>query len=275
MAFHGLEVCSKAQVCPPDDRRGAGRKEIYMIAIENLDEIAIVRLNNGVTNAIGPALVKDLSDALDTMKGEAKGMVLAGGEKFFSIGFNLPELRKLDRPGMGDFFYEFNQDVFRIFTLPFPTACAMTGHAIAGGTILSLGCDYRFLADGKKLMGLNEIKLGVPVPYLCDLILRQVAGDRAATEIVYSGEFIEPDQALEIKLVDEICPLKEVEACAVEKVSELAKLPRQAFEAIKENRVEAVRRSYEKNYRVKNDIFLDCWFSEPVQRLLAKAAEKF
>ena len=32
-------------------------------------------------------------------------------------------------------------------------------------------------------MGLNEI--GLPVPFLADLVLRQAVGDRAATEIEY------------------------------------------------------------------------------------------
>ncbi len=246
-----------------------------MIKIEDRENVAILRLENEVTNAISPALVEGLSAAVNQIKDEFRGMILAGGGKFFSIGFDLPELRKLDRPGMTDFFYSFNQVVFEIYTLPIPTACAITGHAIAGGTIFSLSCDYRFLASGRKLMGLNEVKLGVPVPYLCDLMLRQIAGDRAATEMVYSGEFIEPDKALEIGLIDEILPHGKVENRALEKISELATLPQQAFAAIKSNRVEAIRLAYEKNNKVKNEIFLDCWFSQPVQELLTKAAEKF
>jgi len=156
-----------------------------------------------------------------------------------------------------------------------PTACAITGHAIAGGTILASSCDYRFLASGRKLMGLNEIKIGVPVPYLSDLMLRQIVGDRAATEMVYLGEFIEPDKALSIGLADEVLSYDKVENQALEKITEIASLPRQAFAAIKANRIEAIRLTYEKNYKVKNEIFLDCWFSSPAQKLLSKAAEKF
>jgi Delta3-Delta2-enoyl-CoA isomerase len=245
------------------------------VKIEEHEDVAFLRLDNKVSNAISTTMIENLSDAVNRIKGKFRGLVLAGGEKFFSIGFNLPELLKLDRSGMTDFFYSFNKVVLDIFTLTMPTACAITGHAIAGGTILASSCDYRFLATGRKLMGLNEIKLGLPVPYLSDLMLRQIAGDRAATEMVYLGEFIEPDKARAIGLADEVLSQDKVENQALEKISEIAALPGQAFAAIKANRVESIRLAYEKNYKAKNETFLDCWFSPSVQELLRKAAEKF
>jgi len=245
------------------------------VKIEEHEDVALLRLDNKVSNAISTTMIENLSDAVNRIKAEFRGLVLAGGEKFFSIGFNLPELLKLDRPGMSEFFYRFNKVVLDIFTLPIPTACAITGHAIAGGTILASSCDYRFIASGRKLMGLNEIKIGVPVPYLSDLMLRQIVGDRAATEMVYRGEFVDPIEAGKIGLIDEVLSCDKVESRALKKVAQIAALPQKAFAAIKANRIEAIRLTYEKNYEVKNGIFLDCWFSPPTQELLTKAAEKF
>jgi len=245
------------------------------VKIEENGNVAVLRLDNKVTNAISTEMVENLSTTVNGIKGEYRGMILAGGTRFFSMGFDLPELLKLDRSGMTDFFHSFNQVVLDIFTLPIPTVCAITGHAIAGGTILASSCDYRFLASGRKLLGLNEIKLGVPVPYLTDMMLRQIVGDRATTQMIYLGEFIEPDKARSIGLADEVLSQDKVENRALKKIAQLAALPQKAFAAIKANRVEAIRLAYEKNYKVKNEIFLDCWFSQPVQELLSKAAEKF
>ena len=64
---------------------------------EYRDKIAILRLNNGVTNPISPNLVDELSASLDAIKSQAHGMILCGGKKFFSIGLDLPELLKLER----------------------------------------------------------------------------------------------------------------------------------------------------------------------------------
>ena len=245
------------------------------VIIENRGKVAIMRLNNKVTNALSPDFVNDLSAALNTIKSESQGMILAGGDKFFCIGFDLPELLKLDRTGMTHFFYQFNQVAFDIFTLPLPTACAITGHAIAGGNILALACDYRFMAPGKLLIGLNEVKLGVPVPYLADLMLRQTVADRSANDMLYRGKFMASSEAEQTGLIDEVLPRDRLENQALENIAEIASLPQPAFSAIKANRVEAIRIRYEENYKYKNEIFLDRWFSPSVQNLLTEAAEKF
>ncbi len=242
------------------------------VIIENNGKVAILRLNNGVTNAINSDLIRDLDEAILTIKKEAQGMVLAGGDKFFSIGFDLPTLLKYTRAEMADFLYTFCGLSLNLFTLPLPTCCAMMGHAIAGGNILALTSDYRFAVSGKKL-GLNEIKLGLPVPYLADLMLRQIVGDRVATKMLYSGEFMITDEAKQAGLVDEIFSPEEIEAQAVERISKIADLPSKAFMEIKANRVEEVRIRYEASS--KNEILLDCWFSQPAQDLLQEAAKKF
>ena len=105
-------------------------------------------------------------------------MLLCGGNKFFSIGLDLPALLKLDRPAMHHFLEDFNDLCLALFTAAFPTACALAGHAVAGGNILALTCNYRYAISGKKI-GLNELKLGVPVPYLADMILRHTIGNQS------------------------------------------------------------------------------------------------
>ena len=245
------------------------------VKIESHADVAILRLNNGVTNAISPELMDDLADALDQTKEEFKGLILAGGSKFFSIGFDLPTLLQLDRPAMADFYFKFNRTALDLYTVPLPTASAIAGHAIAGGTILALTADFRFASSGRKLMGLNEVKIGVPVPYLADLMLRQIVGDRAATELNYRGDFLEAEQAQKIGLLDGICSPEELDQKAIEKVADLAVLPPYGFALIKANRVEEIQSRFNEKGRVKIGLFLDCWFNPAVQELLKEAAKKF
>jgi enoyl-CoA hydratase/carnithine racemase len=79
------------------------------VILEAHDTVAVLRLNNGVTNAISPELLDDLSDAVKRIKSEFKGMVLAGGEKFFCIGLDLPGLLQLGRSAMVEFYFKFMQ----------------------------------------------------------------------------------------------------------------------------------------------------------------------
>jgi enoyl-CoA hydratase/carnithine racemase len=245
------------------------------VIIETHDAVAVLRLNNGVTNAISPELVDDLLETVKQIKSEFNGMVLAGGDKFFCIGFNLPMLLQLDRPDMTEFYTRFNQAVLDLYTLPMPTACAIDGHATAGGAITALGLDFRFVSSGRRLIGFNEVKIGLPTPYLADLILRQIVGDRCATELMFTGEFVETQQAQKIGLIDNVFQPENLEEKAVAKIAELAALLPYGITVTKNNRVEAVRARYEEMRSADAEWFLDCWFKPAVQELLKEAAKKF
>jgi len=239
------------------------------------DHIAILRLNSGPANPISSRLVDELSQGLSEIKGAARAMVLCGGDQFFSAGFNLPELLNFDRPAMGDFFDRFNRMCLDLFALPIPTICALAGHAVAGGKILALTCDYRYASSEEKKIGLNEVKLGVPVPYLADMMLRHTIGNRYATQMIFSSEFISFADAKAIGLIDAIGSPEELEDFAMDRLSRIAGYPNQAFAAAKANKTEEIQRKYEKRFQSKNDAFLDCWFSEAVQKNLLEASVKF
>lgn len=245
------------------------------ITRETVKDIAVLRLENGVTNPVSPEMVEDFSDALETAKKDSRGMVLAGGDKFFSIGLSVPELLTLKQKEMERFWEKFNRLCLDIYTAPLPTTSAIAGHAPAAGAIFATACDFRFAASGKKMTGFNEVTLGIPVPYLADMILRQVVGDRTATDLLFSGRLISLEAALEAGLVDKIVEPDVLEDEAVKHTAELAALSQQAFSAVKANRVEEIAKRFEKNFREKHETFISCWFSKPVQELLHKAAEKF
>jgi len=243
--------------------------------IEKFGKVALLRMQNSVTNAIGPDLLADMSHCIEEIRKHFKGMVLAGGKKFFSIGLDLPLLVNFDHQKMGDFWEAFNQVILQLYTLPFPTACALGGHATAGGAILALTGDFRIAAEGRTLFGFNEVNIGVPVPYLADLILRQLVGDRIATRMLFFGQFMESGPARQAGIVDEVAPRDMVESLAIEKIDKLAAMPQPAFGMIKQNRIGAVHTAFLNNRDAKKEAFLICWFQEAVQTLLKQAAEKF
>jgi enoyl-CoA hydratase/carnithine racemase len=248
-----------------------------MRRIETVDHgtVGIVRLNNGVTNAINPELLEDLSEAILMIRRDYRGMILAGGGKFFSIGLDLPTLMHFNRTDLSDFLHKLDEVVLNLLTLPLPTCCVLSGHAVAGGCVLALTGDFRYAEVGKKFIGLNEVKLGLPVPYLADAVLRQIVGDRAATEMLYCGEYMTTSEATGIGLVDALLSPEDLEERAIEKVAHIANLPQAAFSAIKSNRVETIRLRYEANHELKKKLFLDCWFTEQVQALLEEASRRF
>jgi enoyl-CoA hydratase/carnithine racemase len=249
-----------------------------MVRVERDKGVAVVRLDRGVINPINLEMVRKLAETLEALRADAgvTGVVLASASrKFFSMGFDLPELLELDRAGMAEFFGAFNEACVSLYTLAKPTIAAIENHAVAGGCILALCCDYRYIAEGRNLMGLNEIKLGVPVPYLAQCILQQVAGGRAAREVAYGGELHEPEELLKMGLVDRVLKPAQVLVDAINRAKELGAMSSEAFAAIKRTRTDRIQRLYALNSEEKEKEFLDCWFSEGTRPLLQEAMAKF
>lgn len=249
-----------------------------LIERELRGEVALLKLNRSVTNSINLELINDLSGRVKMAKDdkEIAGVVLSSAnDKFFSIGFDIPALIELDKTNFREFYLAFNRLCNDLYIFPKPLIAAITGHAVAGGCILTLCCDYRFIAEGKKLMGLNEIKLGVPLPYPADRILRQIVDDRAARRILDTGDFFPPEETLAMGLVDEVIPLEQVVKKAVEKVVAIQSCSLDAFTVIKRNRIEKVEAEIHANLAVKEKIFIEMWYNDETRKKLKAALEKF
>lgn len=248
------------------------------IRLEHRDSIAVVSLARGTINALDLQLISELSETLEQVTSEphTSGLVLiSSNDKFFSIGFDIPKLLRLTRSDLKDFYRAFNQACMRLHAMPIPTIAAITGHAIAGGCILAICCDYRFIAEGRRLMGLNEIKLGVPVPYVADCILRQLIGMRQARDVSDGGEFYPAEELLHMGIVDRVLPLEEVLPQSIERVKLLGASPGKAYEVIKRNRVEMIAAQLQAHLEVKEELFVECWYSDEAQARLREASEKF
>jgi len=249
-----------------------------MIQVQQKNQILIAKLNRGVTNAINLELISELSDIIKKAEqdNEIHGLVLSSvNEKFFSIGFDIPGLFALGKKDFKVFYKAFNRLCIDLFSLPKPTIAAITGHAVAGGCILALCCDYRYISAGRTKMGLNEIKLGVPIPYPVDCILRHVVGFRVAREITDAGDFYEAEILLGMGLVDEVLPLEEVETKAVECIASLGSNPQNAFAMIKRSRTESIIAQIRLKLKEKEDVFLEAWYAGETRERLKQAMKKF
>lgn len=249
-----------------------------ILIIEHIDDIAIIKLHQGITNPINLPLVQALSIKYQNVVHDekVKGIVLTShNDKFFSIGLDIPTLMELSEEDLMFFYRSFNQLCLDLFSAPIPIVAAIPGHAIAGAYILALCCDYRYIAEGRKLVGLNEIKLGLPVPYIADCILRNLIGYRSARDVIDSGDLYEPSTALGVGLVDDISPLDGVLETSIKKIKAISDSSLKAFSVIKSNRITPVIDEIRVNLREREEIFTQHWFSPEAQAHLREAMKKF
>jgi enoyl-CoA hydratase/carnithine racemase len=239
-----------------------------------------IRLDRPPVNALSPELVSALLSAVREASREVQAVVLSGSPKRFSGGLDIPHLMQLDREAIRHAWEDFFDLMEALATCPIPIAAAVTGHAPAGGTVLALFCDYRVMAEGAFRLGLNEVRVGLPLPEPIFLGLRRLVGARVAERLAVEGRLIAPEEALEVGLVDEIAPLEEVEARALAWCRSLLELPPQSMLTTRKQARAALADVFaaREERRERIDSLVESWFSEECRRsmeaMLAGLAKK-
>ena len=195
------------------------------ILTERDGAVATLTINRPDTlNAIDREVIAAFHSALDGLEKDesVRVLVITGAGRSFVAGGDIADLNS--RQGLPHYL-EFAEDIHGLFrrieTLDLPTIGAVNGFALGGGTELLLALDIRIVSDKSKL-GLPEITLGLfPGAGGTQRIIRQIPLCRAK-EMMYTGEMIDPQTALEIGLVNKVVPHGELMSEAMSTARKIA-----------------------------------------------------
>ncbi len=249
-----------------------------MLETEIKHNIAIIRLNNGVTNPINTKLCKELINKLAQVReiNQLQGLILTSAStKFFSIGFDIPVLINQDREGINEFYTAFNDLCETLFTIPVYSVSAITGHFVAGGSVISACTDLRIAVDGRAKTGITAIKLGLSVPLLAQLIIRSRMKSEYADEFLTTGDFYEISWAYESGYIDKLSTHEDLINDAAELIINNQAPQKSDYKYKKEEFTRLIINEYKKNREQDRVKFVNSWFDPEVQRNLHKALEKF
>ena len=203
-----------------------------MLEIEDRGSVRTIRLNRPPVNALNGELIAALAGAVEAAPSDgARALILAGRPGMFSAGLDVPALLQLERPELHQVWRDFYRLMKNLVTCPIPIAAAMTGHSPAGGAVLGIFCDYRVMAEGSYKVGLNEVRVGIALPSVIYQGFEALVGPRQAALCAMRGDLLDAESARKVGLVDETCPLDEVEARAAAWLGELLRLPPAALAA--------------------------------------------
>ena len=192
--------------------------------------ISEIQMARPPVNALNLDMLRALHAAVDeSIAKGARGIVLSGAPGMFSAGADVPSLLGIDRAGVHEFWREFFAVCAVLARSPVPVAASITGHSPAGGAVLSLFCDYRVMAEGPFKIGLNEVRVGLPVPENIQMALRRVVGAYRAERLLVSGAMIDAAEALACGFVDETTGVDQVTVRALHWLNELLALPSEAM----------------------------------------------
>ena len=240
------------------------------IQIEVNDGYATVQLHRPRANAIGRTMVAELLEALSELEGDdsVRCMLLTGTPGMFSAGLDVPELIHFDRPTMTEFWREFNELCHRLYTTDLMTVAAISGHSPAGGCVLAILTDYRIMAEGRYKIGLNEVAVGIPIPGGLTDIYASLLGLAAAQDLGCRGAMLNPQQALEMGLIQEVAPSDELTARALAKVEQWLACNHDAQVTTKRLFRRQLAQSLEATAERDQKSFLDLWFSDEARSIL-------
>jgi enoyl-CoA hydratase len=204
------------------------------VTIEDRDGVAILTMNRPPANAINLTFLDELDGALRAIgEGSAHAMIVTGHGAIFSAGLDLKEIPRYDRAQQNLMLVRLNGVIRRLYAMPIPTVAAVNGHAIAGGLVLMLACDWRLAVDRGALFGLTEIRAGVPYPAAANAVVQAELSPAAARELVLAGKNHGPERALALGIVDELQPAAAVLDRSEAKARELAMAPAEGYARIK------------------------------------------
>ncbi|MDP2013936.1 MAG: enoyl-CoA hydratase-related protein, partial [Actinomycetota bacterium] len=163
---------------------------------------------------------------------DVRAVVLHGGERLFAAGADVKEMADMDYQAMIGVSLRLEEAFSAVSRLPQPSIAAITGFALGGGCELALACDFRVAGDNARL-GQPEILLGLIPGAGGTQRLPRLIGVSKAKELIFSGRFVEAQEALAIGLVDVVVPSDQVLARAMEWAAQLAAGPRIAMQAAK------------------------------------------
>jgi enoyl-CoA hydratase len=199
--------------------------------------IAQITMDDGKANAMDWTFFEEMGKSMDQAENDgAKALVITGRPGFFSGGLDLKLMPALSASEMADFSTEFARTMLRVFSFPIPTIAASTGHAVAGGAMLTFACDRRFALDGPYRIQMNETLIGIPLPAWMFLIASSAIPSRWRNEALLHARAYNPKEALERGIVDAVA--QDADSLTVQvkaATSEMLNLNLPAYAASKKN----------------------------------------
>ena len=201
------------------------------VSVERRDSVLVVHLDDGKANALSSSMIGAIGAALDQAESDDSigAVVLHGREGKFCAGFDLSVMRGGDISAMANLVCDGGELVSRLYGSSIPVVAACTGHALAAGALLLLGCDVRIGADVDCKIGLNEVAIGMVLPDWAFNIAIERLSRRHLQLAVATARITDARGAVDVGYLDEVAPVDAVLETAVARATELATLNGRAY----------------------------------------------
>ncbi|HEX3796661.1 MAG TPA: crotonase/enoyl-CoA hydratase family protein [Acidimicrobiales bacterium] len=204
-----------------------------LVSYELDGRIASITFDDGKANAFSIPMLKALHEAFDRAEADQAVTLLTGRPGIFSAGFDLKVFASgdgaasLEMLTLGARLYE------RVMSFPTPVVVACTGHAYPAGAFLLLSADARVAADGPFRIGLNEVRIGLTLPWFAIEIARHRLQPAYFDRAVVNATMYSPTEAVTAGFLDYVVPADDLRQRSLEIAGDLTELDPKAHKATK------------------------------------------
>jgi len=191
------------------------------------DGIATITMDDGKVNALSSELLTALLADFDRAEADGAVVVLTGRDRAFSAGFDLrsEDWRQMLTDGA--------RLAERILSFPRPVVAACNSSALAMAGFLLLCADHRIGTTGDHRIGLNEVAIGLTMPWFGIAIARHRLTRPAFDRCAVTGALLGPEEAVAAGFLDALVPPDALAAAAREAATTLAGIDAAAHAATK------------------------------------------
>lgn len=185
---------------------------MIFLTFKKENEIAYVTLNNPKEfNTLSLKLMTELDTLLQEIAAarDVKIIVLQGSEKAFSAGHSLREIQDGTQQEVDDIFRKCYNLMRTIREIPQLVVSKVRGVAVAAGTQVVAISDLAIASDEARFAvpGINSgLFCSTPAVFLSRNI-----GRKKAAELLFTGNLMSADEALEHGLINKVVPLEKLE----------------------------------------------------------------
>ena len=196
-----------------------------------VDQVATLTLNRPRQyNALSAAVLAALHRELDALARdpEVRVVLVTGAGSAFCSGHDLKEMRALEsRAEVEALFTSCSAMMQKLVALPQPVIAVVNGLATAAGCQLVAQCDLAVAAANARF-AVSGINLGLFCSTPAVAVSRNLGRKRAA-EMLFGGEFIDAQTALDWGLVNRLAPLEQLMESALAMAATLKSKPRESL----------------------------------------------
>lgn len=239
------------------------------------DSVAIIALDRGKSNAMNEQMLDELKKIITSIEQDTNilGVILTGKHGFFTAGLDLIELYGYDEAQMKIFWAKFLDLVKILTSFKKPLVTAISGHSPAGGCVLAICSDYRVMAEGEFIIGLNEVPVGIIVP---DSIFELYAfwiGKGNAYRNLLEGKLMGSAEAKSIGLIDATSSIDSLMTVALKKMKVYLALEQTTWQQSKLNIRKALIKKMNEDQTETLDTMLKQWWAPSTRSILKTIIE--